>query len=180
MFRSFKYDEKEMKKEIIVLTNLKNKKFLTDDEFIPSWERIYDKEEKEKNKTKEEIEKEVKKEICEEIEKIKEKSLKTHYKIDNQKINELEKTFKSSKSKVVLKEPINLQNGNICSISGKKIILYENKNFNKLFEIKTSKNEISSVIQLDNNDIIISTRGKYYNILIYRLKDNEYSLFLNL
>jgi hypothetical protein len=33
------------------------------------------------------------------------------------------------------------------------------------------------VIQLDNNDIIISTSGKYYNILIYRLKGDKYSLF---
>ena len=60
----------------------------------------------EKNKPKEEIRKEVEKEILEEVEKIKAKSLKTHCKIDNQKVIELEKTFKSSKLKVYLHNPI--------------------------------------------------------------------------
>ena len=177
----------------IVLTNLKNKKFSEDDEFISSRARIYQRENNKekmeiyerllgvKSKTKEEIKKEVEKEILEEKEKFKEKSLKEHYKIDNRKIQEIEETFKNPKLKVFLTEPINLENGNICSISkkNKKIIIYENRTFNKLYEISPDisfETIIRSIIQLDNNDIIL-LGGSYQYIHIYRLKDNKYFLF---
>ena len=97
------------------------------------------------NKIKEEIIKELEKEISEEVEKIKDRSLKTHYKIDNQKVIELEKTFKISKLKVYLDKPINLGNGNICSNFRRKTTIYENKYFNILFYNKF-EDEIKSVI----------------------------------
>jgi hypothetical protein len=176
MFRSFGLDNDEDDKkikenEIIVLTHLKNIKYVSSDQFISFQKRI-NKKRKEKNKAEEEIEKEVEKEILEEVEKIKDKSLKTHYKIDNQKVIELENTFKSSKLKVYLNNPIILNNGNICLNNG---TIYESKYFNILFNI-TLEDEIKSVIQLDNNDLIFA--GEYYKTLyIYRLKDNKYSLF---
>ena len=121
------------------------------------------------------------KEDLEEKEKLKNKSLKTHYKIDYQKIQELEKTFKSSKLKVYLTNPINLENGNFCSISENKRILtiYENKNFNILSKL-TFDFEITSVIQLNNNDIIVLAREKYANIYIYRLINDKYYIFQNI
>ena len=118
------------------------------------------------------------KEEIEEKWKLKNKSLKIHYKIDNQKMQELEKTFKSSKLKVYLTNPINLENGNICSISENKRILkiYEYKNFNILTKIPF-RFEITSVIQLNNNDIIVLIREEYANIYIYRLKNHQYYFF---
>jgi hypothetical protein len=93
-------------------------------------------------------------------------------------MQELEKTFKSSKLKVYLTNPINLENGNICSISENKRILkiYEYKNFNILAKIPFTY-EITSVIQLKNNDIIVLIREEYANIYIYRLKNNKYYFF---
>lgn len=88
-------------------------------------------------------------------------------------MQELEKTFKSLKLKVYLTNPINLENGNICSISENKLKIYEYKNFNILAEISFIY-EITSVIQLDNNDIIVLIREKYAIIYIYRLKNNKY------
>ena len=174
MFRLFELDnneeDKEIKEnEIIVLTHLKNFEYYSFNEY--SYRRKKYKKIDERNKTKEEIEKE----IAEEVKKIKDRSLKTHYKIDNQKVIELEKTFKMSKLKVYLDKPINLGNGNICSNNGRKITIYENKYFNILFNIEF-EGEIKSVIQLDNNDLIFV--GKNNNTLyICRLKDNKYSLF---
>ena len=158
-----KDDENILEKEIIVLINLKNIKK------IQSYGEFKDKEEK--VNTKEEIEE------IEEKTKLKNKSLKIHYKINKEKIKELEKTFKSSKLKVNLINPINLENGNLCSISENKkmLVVYENKYFNKLTKIFAS--EITSVIQLDNNDIIVLSIEKFANIYIYRLKDNNYFRF---
>jgi len=171
------YDEEDKKikeNEIIVLTHLKNIEYSNYNEFLSTWKR-YNLKKIEKNKPKEEIKKEVEKEILEEVEKIKAKSLKTHYKIDNQKVIELEKTFKSSKLKVYLHNPIILKNGIICSYYKREITIYENKYFNILFNF-TVEDVIKSVTQLDNNDLIFA--GENNNTLyIYRLKDNKFSLF---
>ena len=55
--------------------------------------------------------------------------------------------------------------------------IYENKNFNIIFKL-TFGLEITSVIQLNNNDIIVLARGKYANIYIYiyRLINNKYDI----
>ena len=132
MFRTFesghnedyKNGKKEKDNEIIILTHLKNIIYSSYDEFMSSRGIILKKMNEEKNKPIEEIEKEAEKEILEEIEKIKAKSLKTPYKINNQKVIELENTFKSPKLKVYLINPINLGNGNICSNYRKKITIF--------------------------------------------------------
>ena len=113
---------------------------------------------------------------------LKENCLKKYYKINNQKMIELEKTFKISKLKVYLHKIINLGNDKICGISrNKECIIYENKYFNKLFEIKIDNlYNINSIIELDNNDLIFFTVDVRYlknELLIYRLKDKDYILF---
>lgn len=179
-------EEKIKENEIIVLIHSNKNKYHLHKEFISSKRKIKQKQKTEKNKTKEKIEKEVEKEILEEIEKFTLKSLTTHYKIDNEKVLELVNTFGSSKLKLFLKNPINLENGNICSNKDFKTIIYENKKFNSLFEISFESlfdKDISytfldkSIIQLDNSDLIIFIREKYNNILIYRLKGKKYFLF---
>ena len=179
-------EEKIKENEIIVLIHLNKNKYPSYKElFLYKW-KIKQKQKIEKNKTKEQIEKEVEKEILKEIEKFTSKSLKTHYKIDNEKVIELVNTFGSSKLKISLTNPINLENGNICSNKDFKTIIYENKKFNVLFEISFESlfdKDMSytfldkSIIQLDNNDLIIFIREKYDNILIYRLKGKKYFLF---
>ena len=105
------------------------------------------------------------------------KSIKLINEIDEQKIREIEKVFKNSKLKVYLSNPINLENGNICSISKDTLKIYENKYFNKLYQIKTGI-KILSVIQLDNKDIIVfNSEEKKNTVYIYRLNDKNYFLF---
>lgn len=109
--------------------------------------------------------------------KIEEKTLKLNNENDDKKIKKIEKFFKNSKLKVYLSNLIDLENGKICSLSKNTIKIYENLYFNKLYEIE-SCNEIRSIIQLDNNDIIVLKNEEEKNILcIYRLKDRNYFLF---
>ena len=57
----------------------------------------------------------------------------------------------------------------------KDVLLYKEKFYNKLFEIKIrGSDKITSVIELDNKDIIFF---KNEQLIIYRLKDGKYSLF---
>ena len=183
------FDEK-IKNEIIVLSHFpqenRNSYFSLGYEYISSWEKIREKEKIEKEKTKEEIKKEVEKEIFQEKEKLKEQSLKSFYKIDETKNQELEKYFKISKLKVNLCNIQFLGNGQICGKVDNKYIIYDDKYFNKLYEIQfESKDNIESIIQLDNKDLIIFSKKRKndnswnydYELLIYRLKDKNYSLF---
>ena len=179
-------EEKIKENEIIVLIHLNKNKYPSYKELLSYKWKIKQKQKIEKDKTKEEIEKEVEKEILEEIEKFKVKSLTTHYKIDNEKVLELVNSFGSSKLKIPIINPINLENGNICSNKDFKTIIYEIKHFKILFEISFKslfdKDMIytfldKSIIQLDNKDLIIFIREKYENILIYRLKGKKYYLF---
>ena len=107
-----------------------------------------------------------------------EKTLKLESEIDNKKIKEIEKVFKNSKLKVYLSNPINLENGKICSISKGTIQIYENIYFNKLYVVQSS-NKIEGIIQLDNKDIIaLQLKEEENTILIYRLSTNKnYFLF---
>ena len=57
--------------------------------------------------------------------------------------------------------------------------IYENKKFNILSKL-TFDFEITSVIQLNNNDIIVLAGEKYANIHIYRLINNKYYIFQNI
>ena len=84
---SYKGFDEKIENEIVVLPNLykENKYSFYSYEYFSSWERKREKEKKENGKTEKEIEKEVEKEIFEEKEILKEKSLKSHYKIEENK-----------------------------------------------------------------------------------------------
>ena len=142
---------------------------------------------KRKRKNKKKIEKEVEKEIIQEKEKLKKQSLKSYYKIDETKNKELEKYFKISKLKLILCDIQFLGNGQICGKSDNKYIIYDDKYFNKLYGIQFENiNNIKSIIQSDNQDLIIFSKKRKndnddrwyyeYELLIYRLKDKNYSL----
>ena len=150
--------------EIIALSNLKkNKSTDSDDEFI------HLDEENEENEKK--------------IEKLKNESLKLYYRIDEEKNKELESTFKESKLNIKSKNLIKLGKGKFIQINEGEFIIYENKYFNKLFNIKIEKDfdKIYSIIELDNKDIIfLALNNTDYKLQIYRLKDNKYSLLQEL
>ena len=186
---SYKGFDEKIENEIVVLPNLyKENKFSLFGygyQYFSTWKKRREKEEKEKGKTKEEIEKEVEKEIFEEKEQLKEQSLKSHYRIEKNKNQELEKFFKSPKLKIYLSNPKFLGKGKICGLSENKCIIYEKKYFNILYEIQlTNVRKIKTVIELDNNDLILfieasqnKNNWNYNNeILIYRLKDKNYYL----
>ena len=78
-----------------------------------------------------------------------------------------------------LKKPIIMNNGKVCDFLDNKCIIYENKYFKKLNEIKIEKiNKIKSIIELDNKDLIFLTEkeDEKDELLIYRLKNNNYNL----
>lgn len=110
-------------------------------------------------------------------------SLKLYYRIDQEKNKELETTFKTPKLNIKSKKFIKLGKGKFIEIVNDEIKIYESKYFNKLFNIKIEKDfySILSVIELDNNDIICLITSSFgYILLIYRLKDDKYSLFQEL
>ena len=154
--------------EIIALSNLKkNKNTDSDDEFNDEF--IHLDEENEENEKK--------------IEKLKNESLKLYYRIDEEKNKELESTFKESKLNIKSKNLIKLGKGKFIQIKEGEFIIYENKYFNKLFNIKIEKDfdKIYSIIELDNKDIIfLALNNTDYKLQIYRLKDNKYSLLQEL
>ena len=115
--------------------------------------------------------------------KLKNDSLKLHYRIDAGKNKELESTFKTPKLNVKSKNLIKLGKGKFIERINDEFKIYDNKYFNKLFSIKIEKDFSStlSIIELDNNDIIfLAKENTDYKLLIYRLKDKKYSLFQEL
>ena len=167
-------DIKEPKRpEIIVLSGLKNIDKLSKDEHL---DIDYSESKDKKEKTQEELNK---------IKKIKDESLELHYKLENEKSKELESTFNSLKLKIKFKgKPRILKDGMIYTETDNCLIIYENKFYNKLYEIKFEEEcDIISAILLDNKDLVlcVSKSNKdswnvYYEILIYRIKDKKYSL----
>jgi hypothetical protein len=98
------------------------------------------------------------------------------YDVDNKKSKELESTFKKLKLKVYFKdEPKILKDGKFYTISQGCFFMYDDKLFNKLYKIKfgKDKNNKSTAIQLDNNDLVLHSGNQLF---IYRLKDGKYSL----
>jgi len=160
------FDEK-IENEIIILLHLTKKK-------IPNYYHfIYNEEEEEKE------EKENKKIT----EKLNNKSLKLYYRINKGKNKELKSTFKTPKLNIKSKSLVKLGKGKFIEIVNNELKIYESKYLNKLFNIKIEKDfeKIMSVIELDNNDIICLILNNFnYKLLIYRLKDNKYSLFQEL
>lgn len=120
--------------------------------------------------------------------KITKAKLEYDIKVDKEENEELKNTFNEIKFKTHLpyKTKI-LKNGKFYTFEYGIFIIYDDKKFTKLYEIKFEKEtKILSVIQLDNNDLIFliekkvpSLKVKYeilYQIMIYRLKDNNYYL----
>ncbi len=128
------------------------------------------KNDEEKPKTEEE-----KKEIIEKKNKLINQSSKLYYKIDNQKIKELESVFNQITLKIKLDgKPKILKDGIFYTSSNGSFKMYDSKFFNKLLEINLDSSIISA-IQLDNDDLIFAcTYGDKYKILIYRLKEKQY------
>ena len=158
------FDEK-IENEIISLSHLTKNKSI--DEFSSSSSIFLTLQENEKEKS----------------EQLNNESLKLYYRIDERKNKELESTFKTPKLNLKSPNLRKLGKGKFIGIVKREFIIYESKYFNKLFNIKIEKNfdESLSVIELDNNDIIFLARKKTsYNLLIYRLKDNKYSLLQKL
>ena len=108
-----------------------------------------------------------------------------NYEGDNQKKKELESTFNNPKIKIKFSnKPKLLKDGKICTMSNRIVQIYDGRKYNLLFEFKFD-NKIISSIQLDNGDLIFLERTEikeewnyeyYYQLLIYRLKDNKYYL----
>ena len=110
-------------------------------------------------------------------------SSELYYKIDNKKKKELESAFNQKKLNIKFNDmPRFLRKGKIYTKSKTSFTIYDNNYFKKIIEIKLEK-EINPIcaIQLENNDLVlasISTNcGDEYELLIYRLKDNQYNLF---
>ena len=105
-----------------------------------------------------------------------------YYKIEEKKLEELEKSFKQLKTKIKLNYNLKILSQervlflpqilfNIKKAEKNKniIIVYDEKYFTKLIEIKISGN-IFMVEKLENNDLIFLVEdGNEYEILVYRL-----------
>ena len=166
---------KNKKKETIILSDLPNINRYTFSKYYDTWKMRYEIEKEESKKSKEEIEAEIKKKILKNKEKLKNECLNI-YDVDNKKSKEIESTFKQLKLKVYFKdEPKILRDGKFYTISQGCFIMYDDKLFNKLYEIKfdNDDNNKSTAIQLDNNDLVLHSGNQLF---IYRLKDGKYSL----
>ena len=168
------HNEEKIKSNIIILSDLKN--YEPNKRLI--FYRILDMERKKEespNKSKEEIKKEIEKEIEDNINMLKKESIK-YYQIDNEKNKELERKFNQIKLKVNFNSvPIILRDGKFYTISQGCFTMYSDKFYNKLLDIKLEKNtDIIPAIELDNKDLVFLVNNQ---LIIYRLKDDKYSLF---
>jgi len=135
----------------------------------------WEKEEENTNKTDEEIKAEIKEEIKNNMNILKKENIK-YYQIDDAKNKELEQIFNKINLKIIFPSKARiLRDGKFYTISKGCFTIYKEKFYNKLFEIKIrGSDKITSVIELDNKDIIFF---KNEQLIIYRLKDGKYSLF---
>jgi len=156
MFRFREREGNDNNKEIITLYDLK---FELKDEYFPK-KKEYLAQKKEKL------------------------SKNQYYKIEDKKLEELEKVFKQVKTNIKLGFNLKryLKNRgtsrilpeiifNIKTKEERKYIcmIYESKNFSKIIEIEIP-DTFEFVEKLDNKDLIFITfKGKYYELLIYRL-----------
>ena len=172
MYKDF---NEKVKQEIIVLSDLKNLNYQTFRCCYDTWSMAYTKLKEYPNKSKEEIISEINEEIKKETEKPTKETKDKFYEINNEKSKELEQKFKQIKLKVNFSStPKMLGNGKLYTFTQGCFTLYDNKFFNKLHEIKKEKKYITSVIQLDNKDIVFFINDL---IIIYRLKKEKYFLF---
>ena len=134
-----------------------------------------------KVKTPEEI-----KEIIEKKNKIKNESIELYYKINREAFKEIESTFSQLQLKVKFSDdPKFLREGKLYTYKDGIFSVYDNKFFKKTNEIQLLPDiYLISAIQLNNNDLVLALgikeekRWKYkLELWIYRLKNEEYSLF---
>ena len=179
-----KESHKQVKEETIMLTDLKCLDDKKEKKNIPAYFMDQETETESYEDIKEE-KKEISKEIIEKNNKLKKESLELYYKIDNQKKKELETAFNQKKLKIKFDDiPRYLKKGKLYTISKTAFAIYDNNNcFKKIVEIKFEQeiNPPICAIQLENNDLVLAcTSDKHsdeYELLIYRLKDKQYSLF---
>ena len=156
-------------KETIILTNLKYLDVYDSIKYDIIKNMRLEKEKNEPNKTEQEIETE----IFEEIFKLKKGNYEKYYKIDEQKSKELELVFKQIKLIIKFKSKLKLlRDGLFYTIYKGNFTIYNNKTFNKLYEIKFGE-KCNSVILLDNKDLVFLSNNQ---LIIYRLQKKKYSL----
>ena len=167
--------DKIVKPEIIVLSGFKSIKSSYYG-YYDTWSMEWEKEKKEPNKSKEIIKAEIKEEIEKNINKFEKESNEKYYKFNNEKAQEIGQKFKQTKLKInFCSKPEILRDGKFYTISKGCFTVYNDKPFNKLYEINFEKNyNISSAIQLDNSDLVFFAEDQ---LIIYRLKNDKYSLF---
>ena len=162
--------------EIIVLSGLKNLNKGNFSQYYDTWNMEWKKEKENPNKSKEEIKAEIKEEIKKKINVLKKESIEKYYKLNNKKNKELEDKFKQIKLKVNFNSnPKILRDGKFYTLSQGCFTIYNDRHFNKLYEIKYEENYgITSAIELDNKDLVFFSVNYLY---ICRLKDGKYYLF---
>ena len=172
MYKDF---NENIKSQDITLSDLKNLNYNSFYNCYNIWDMEYEKEKKYPNKSKEEIQAEVKEEIKKEQEKSVKETKEKFYQINDEKEKELEQKFKQIKLKVNFDSaPKILRDGKLYTISQGCFIVYDNRFFNKLYEIKFEENfNITSAIQLDNKDLVFLAGNL---LIIYRLKEEKYFL----
>ena len=166
--------DKKVKSEVIVISGLNNYKFKPSYSYL---NRLLQRKKKEANpnKSEKEIKEEVKEEIKRMAKKSKEESMQRYYKITNEKVKELESKIKETKSKINFdSENYPLRDGKFYKISKGYLFIYDNSSSKKLHEIKLENdNEYFSVVQMDNQDLILYSGEK---IIIYRLIKDKFVL----
>jgi len=170
------------KNEIIILSDLKE----IDPYEIEEYPDMQTKKDNYYSKGSEEeekkLEEEQKKEKIEKKNRLKKESIDLYYKLDNTKKKELESTFGQIKLKVnPTGEPQILSDGKIAALSNESCAIYDSTLFQKINEIKfDQKAKPVFVIELDNGDLVIACENHdelyEYDILIYRLNNQQYSL----
>ena len=179
----YKQFDPKVKSEIIVISGLNNYNVKRSYGYYDSRRMKWEKKDQNPNKSEKEIEKEIKEEIKRNANKFKEESMQRDYKIDNEKAEELEPIFKQIKLKIYFdSKPKILRDGKFYIISKGILLIYDNRFFNKLHEIKLENNcNYTSVIQLDNQDLILFSESvlKIYRlinekfVIVQKIEDNK-------
>ena len=173
MYQAF---DERVKSEVIILSDLKGLDYKSFKSGFNTWRMEYKKREEYPNKSREEIEAEIKEEIRKDTEKSVKETKEKYYQINSEKTKELVQKFKQTKLKVNFNcVPKILRDGKLYTISQGCFTVYDNRFFNKLYEIKFEENyNITKAIQLDNKDLVFFAVNL---IMIYRLKEEKYYLF---
>ena len=166
---------KTIKQETIVLSDLKNLNYKSFYNCNHIRDMAYERGKKFPNKSKEDIEAEIKEEIKKETENSVKESKEKFYLINTEKNKELDQKFKQVKLKVNFNSEVKLlRDGKLYTISQGCFTVYDNRFFNKLYEIKLKEGcNATSVIQLDNKDLVFLD-ANFLNI--YRLNEEKYFL----